>query len=262
MLGLGTLGELAQPARLGLGVRARSPNKFIFPGTSPSLIQILDAPMALPNRKRGRGPRNRFKAKKQSTAAKALALAKANRKKLPRPEWKFNYSNLSSGTLFSNAGWIVDLTSIPQGDAGTNRDGLEVILRQIHISTRVSFKPAGSVVPVTCRFMVFRWEDDNFPTMTDIFRSITEVQSALSIEKMREQKLWVLYDKMFHLDDVASTQRVIKKTFKFKHRVKYSGSGATSGLSGRVFFLGFSNVVVTGDIPNWVVEATTRFTEC
>jgi len=146
------------------------------------------------------------KKKNQQTKGMVVpALAKTEIKKLIKQEIKgvqeVKSFDTGIGSTFDNTGSITKLTTIPQGDTDTTRDGDHIKLTKCWCNLAVSVGDATNVV----RVIVFRWNQDDSsvaPTVNDITQSVS-AYSPIHRDNERAHKFDVIFDKFFSVSNVG-----------------------------------------------------------
>jgi hypothetical protein len=157
------------------------------------------------------------------------------------------------GTTVDNAGSITKLSTIPQGDTDSSRQGdqCELIKLEVH----ANYANSSADLFNTYRHIIFRWcQDDTVaaPIVSDILQSTT-VFSPLNRDNFRAKKFIVIHDvfKCTSLNGEHAKTDVFVKKLNFKILFQ---SGATTGTN-HIYSLQLSD---SAAIPHPIVSYVAR----
>lgn len=139
---------------------------------------------------------SRFRPKK-STRAIAKRAERIG-KTLARTR-EVKYANLSQGaTAFANAGNVIHLTQVAQGDTSSTRDGAMLACRSIKILGTFDSGGSNVLAPAINRVIIFQDKQqvsDASPAVTDIL--LTADPTSLYNYPLVRKRFKILYDKCF-----------------------------------------------------------------
>lgn len=161
---------------------------------------------------------------------------------------------LSSGlqAMGYDSAYIVDLTTISQGDTDNARTANEVKASGLVFKGYIT-PDSGTAVGVA-RVMLVQWFEDSSsgaPALTDFF-SATNISY---IENVREGQLLgrgkVLFDRRFLIDDVVEGHHVFTAFISYKKLarkiIKYNNANTTG--KNHIYLIGTSNIVAASSPP-------------
>lgn len=100
--------------------------------------------------------------------------------------------------IITTGGTIVPLNNVTLGDSGAQRDGR--IVRSLSLRLRCVLQNLVGVPGFTARLIVFRWDDTNFPVVSDILQFVGANQIVSQINWGSTTRMKVLYDKMIDVN--------------------------------------------------------------
>jgi len=134
-----------------------------------------------------------------------LSLTKTDLKKLIKDEihevQEKKSFDAGIASTFDNTGSITKLTTIPQGDTDSTRDGDHIKLFKLWMCGNVQYADATNAI----RLIIFRWNQDDSsagPTVNDITQSLSPF-SPIHRDNERAKKLDFLYDELFAVANVG-----------------------------------------------------------
>lgn len=110
------------------------------------------------------------------------------------------------------------------------------------------------------RFILFKWDDDTAPTIADLLDN-TRVESCLALNK---RKKWIIFDKWWVMHDIIDDrfgQRIYAWYKKLKIECNFDGAATTTGQTGRLFMIIFSDIAAnaSADVPLLHFHIRVRF---
>lgn len=172
-----------------------------------------------------------------------------------------HYHVLQTSGNFDGTGTVLSLCDIPQGDDAINRTGTSVLPRFLTVRLLVNKAIDGAALShETFRVIIFKyWGEDPNTAPSVSVGDILEYTSAPSptnfldtgitgAKRDRERRIQVLRNKIFTLDQVATTSRVYDWNItmngpkvKYKQHIKYRSSATEEPCSGGLYCLVISN---------------------
>ncbi len=167
-----------------------------------------------------------FRKRPNSQAAKALAMAKRNRSMINVEYKHHTVSQLL--TTVTDAGTIVQLTAIPQGDTDIQRDGGSCKLTSLRLAYHMIIN--GSAVQTQVRVMIVHDRQTNQAqfTLADLLADATVNDAILSPYNVdNRRRFGVMYDKVHQLT-IEGNNRAINRIFsrKLNHKIRFDGAAA------------------------------------
>ncbi len=129
------------------------------------------------------------------------------------------------GSTFDNTGSITKLTTIPQGDTDSTRDGDHIKLTKLWMNVAVTYADASNVV----RVIVFRWNQDDSsvaPTVNDITQSLS-AYSPIHRDNERAHKFDIIFDKMFGVANVGPGIATVEWRRPLKSQIAFQATANT-----------------------------------
>lgn len=167
-------------------------------------------------------------------------------------EKKFIDTTVSAS--INNAAGFTDLLLIPQGLDRCDRIGNKVNL--VSLFFRCTLQKHTTATVTLFRMMIFSWDDNTAPVISDILDATT----MTSLTALNKQKKFILMDKVIVLNqnfDGQATMRTWSKFKKLKMTTHFDGAGTTTGQTGRLFLLIFSNEGT--NLPTFTMEMRVRY---
>lgn len=200
---------------------------------------------------RKRYPRRRYSRRPtKAFTSKVLKVVK-------RTQEKKYYPYANSGTVGST-GYLLDLTTIPQGDTDTSRDGDALRVTSIQINFAWAAADAYNI----CRMVMFQWmpasSPGSPPALSDIFVDTADaVISPFAHDTRKSYR--ILADKTC-IVDTDDPMKICKMYVyrKFMRNIQYSG-GTTTGTGNIYCWLVTDSNVSTHPAVSW--SGKTNFTD-
>lgn len=188
--------------------------------------------------------RSRFTASRRKKYRRRTRVSKPFYRKVKRvfnsiAEKKYYpYDNTST---VSTTGNMLFLSSIPQGDTDTTRDGDSIYIRSIQINFTVAYADAYNQL----RFILFQWLPQTTPTLADILLHPTyPTISVFNHDSRRNYR--ILKDRRCIVDaDDPTCMLKIYSYNKFIRKIQYTG-GTTVG-NNNIYCLAVSDSNVVND---------------
>lgn len=184
--------------------------------------------MAFGKRRYGRKKRGKF-----ATRAQLGAL-----KRKVNPERKIGFASVAIGTATSLAGSFVEIGGITQGATELTRVGNQTKLQNLNMNLSVINTDAAVQL---ARFVLLRWDDEDLPTVGDVFIDTgagVNVLSTINVNNVDAKKLHIIWDRAYTLsilnvNGAHKDERVFKSLHGYQQQ--YTASASTSGIRGRIF---------------------------
>ncbi len=175
-----------------------------------------------------------------NTASKALAVAYAVKKLI---NVEFHTLNTNFTTDPSNAGAVVNLTAIAQGDTIASRQGNKIRVKYLECRGLVTLNASAADSQV--RMMVVR--DNNgstsIPAITDLYADIAtfRLNKPKLGDPQSNSRFSILMDKYIIVDAGHGLSQTFKFSTALDHHVFYTGSAATDEGKGHLYLFIASN---------------------
>jgi len=130
------------------------------------------------------------------------------------------------GTSFDNTGSLTKLTTIPQGDTDSSRQGDHVKLHSIRMAGSCSYADTTNAI----RLIILRWNQDDSssaPVVGDILQT-SSPYSPVNRDNERAKKFDILSDELYGVANVGPGVAVWKWEMKLRSQIAFQ-SGATTG---------------------------------
>lgn len=140
----------------------------------------------------------------------------------------------STGELWSATTRIHSLTPITRGDASSERDGNEVLLKRLIMSLYVDRDPTSTPRQgERWRYTIFKWDRDAVPSANQLYTS-GNIMAQLSETFYTEKLGYILKDEVIELPSaINAKQRKIDIPLNFRN--SYHGALATNNSAGMVY---------------------------
>jgi hypothetical protein len=128
-------------------------------------------------------------------------------------------------STFDNTGSITKLTTIPQGDTDSSRDGDHIKLHSIWCNGAVNYSDTTNVI----RLIIFRWNQDDSsaaPTVNDITQTFSPF-SPIHRDNERAKKFDVVYDHLFGVANVGPGIQVFQWRKRMQSIVAFQATANT-----------------------------------
>lgn len=173
------------------------------------------------------------------------------------------YHIVQSANNFSYNGTVISLSSIPQGDDTTNRDGNMVLPRYLSINLLLG-STDGNTDPVRVRCILFRYWGEATSSTPSV--SVSEILSTVGSSYApyshlnddntgargdRQRRIEVLKSKLVSFDNCAVLNRIYKWNIvmngnnKKKEHIKFVGSSTGEPVSGGLYILFISDLILS-----------------
>lgn len=148
-----------------------------------------------------------------------------------KPEYK-QADYLSSFTV-TNAGTIVMLSGVSQGDSVIERTGNKVQMKSIFLRYQGNIDPASTRSDFI-RIVVFVWNDGNTPSMSTLFENVTNPLSPLNRDWSSQYR--ILLDRI-HTVNPTNMDFIGKKYIKLDHEAEWSDAISTNDVKGSIWLM-------------------------
>lgn len=160
----------------------------------------------------------------------------------------------------SSTGTLTKLTTVPQGDTDSARDGDQLLIKKFEVRGYCTPADATNI----CRFLIFRWNVDDTsdaPTLAEILQDAASSPwiSPYNRDSRRSGKVVIIYDNIL---GVCTSGPGIKT---FKHECKWKAlkinfeAAATTGV-GHIYLLTVSDSTASTH-PFFSMESRVWFTD-
>lgn len=163
-------------------------------------------------------------------------------------------ANLTYTSGIGNAGSMVEISAIPQGDTESSREGLQIYHNSIHLDLNFVNETGGSYNKI--RLVCFKWDDDTLPVASTFFATgySTYVQTPYSWPL--DPKMKIIFDKKILVDNDDPTT-FIRVWKKLNGKCRFTGSASNSGIQGRIFLFIASDSIA---LPHPTCTGYVRYT--
>lgn len=156
-----------------------------------------------------------------------------------------HYHDYSTVTSATQAGVVINLSAIAQGDTETTRTGNSIFARSLYLQMAVN----ASTTPTYTQFRYMIFIDRNANPSSppsagsDILENTGSAYVTVSPLKFPEarNRFTILQDKHFTFSNTGSTAKYIKVYKKMRHHIKYVGTLGTDEGKGQIYMLLCSN---------------------
>lgn len=160
---------------------------------------------------------------------------------------------------------ITSLVDIATGDDYNARDGRSLLFKKATGMLRIQAVAASTEINQLVRVIVFRWNDDTTPTVSDIlFNAGTGVDAPFRMYNKWETKFSVIQEKNFLLSNDVSNGRngkLVKINAMSNTHVKYDGTASTDVSSNNIYIMILSNILSTNSPPQVYGEVHTFYND-
>lgn len=184
--------------------------------------------MAFGKRRYGRKKKGKFATRGQLGALKRQV----------KPERKMIPASVAIGTATTLAGSFVEIGGIAQGNSEITRVGNQVKLQNMNMNLSVINTDAAVQL---ARFVLLRWDDEDLPTVGDVFVDSglgVNVLSTINVNNRDAGKLHIIWDRAYTLSVLnVNGAHKDERVFKSLHGAlqQYTTNASTSGIRGRIF---------------------------
>lgn len=126
-------------------------------------------------------------------------------------------------TTVANVAQITPLNNMAQGDGQSQRTGNSILMKKLH-RTEYCTSSAANVIIREILFYDKQQVSDTAPVVTDLLESSTPLALYNKLSKSRFQ---ILEDKLYTLNSVSKTNRIIRNTKMLNKHAIYNGAAST-----------------------------------
>lgn len=211
----------------------------------------------------------RFK-KKRQTVDKRLKKLERNLAIELKYDIFSNFNATDGNSLnIASASAVKRMTDIAQGTNAIDRVGNKIHVKYIDYKLAISNAQDG---PVRVRLIVFYWNSDTAPTVTDVILNPVagagvpdEGLQPINQSSVSNKNMYVFYDKMHIIegDSLASGSRLLNLNKRFKiNRNQYYNDTAGSNLTKGVYYLLYNSLAPAApNVTQAYDECKTTFTD-
>lgn len=148
----------------------------------------------------------------------------------------------------SSAGSVLKLTTVPQDDTDSGRDGDALKLIKFELISTFAFADSVNV----CRLLVFRWNQDDTtpPVIADVLQTVSPY-SPINRDNLRAHKLDILEDHLFVVGATGPNIEKFNATKKMKSFISFQAA-STSG-TGHLYAVQISDsLAVTHPVLSYI----------
>jgi hypothetical protein len=144
------------------------------------------------------------------------------------------------------------------------RQQLNIKLNTTQLRFQVDGNPLSPQQESVCRFIVFKWDDNTFPTAADILNTTYISTGYDGFYNPHQRKYKILYDKCITIGNLIASNEKFEKYWQVKLKTNWVASFAsntgTSGTSGRIFLMtiGESNALPATS-PVYLISSNVNF---
>lgn len=141
---------------------------------------------------------------------------------------EYKHHDIILGSNVTGTAAINDLSSIPLGDASTDRDGISI--KPLNLSYRVNYVKSSVPTSQMLRMIIFRGKQENTvtPVAGDVLQNTTGTGSILSFKNYDKRfKTKILYDKIITFDDANKNRQYMSGTIRLNGHINYDISDTT-----------------------------------
>jgi len=166
--------------------------------------------------------------------------------------------SLSTSSNLNATGIFEDTTDISQGDTATTRDGDEILLQSLEVNFYAFTDPISNDRVNACRVIVFFWNSNNTPIVTDLLEDATGSLPHLSpMNNGNKKRILILYDRRFLVQSQTGPQGVIPQRFVISiprklQKVTYVTGSNNAVRRLYIFFCSDSSATPSPDIQYYV----------
>ncbi len=157
-------------------------------------------------------------------ASKALSMAR-HLKSMLNVEFKNHDVSVVGGTIIDGAGFINQLTNIPQGDGTSARDGANVKITSIYCKLLIDIHASATTSQVRLLLVEDKQTNQAIYTAADLLQTVVNIQSIVSPKNLDNQfRFNVLHDKVYTLSATGTTSKYITIYKKVSKRLRFDAS--------------------------------------
>ncbi len=167
------------------------------------------------------------------------------------------HDTVISGTFITDAGVVLPLSQIPQGDGIANRDGNSV--KATYLGLRLNLVQHDSATSTLTRVIVVMDNQqiaDSTPVITDLL-ALATVTSFLAAPSLG--RFTVLYDKVQNFMDVSVIQKYLEINIPLQQHIRFNGPAGTD-VQKNNFYLMLVGDEATND-PSFLGTTRLRFVD-
>lgn len=149
-----------------------------------------------------------------------------------------HYHDSYSAINPDNAGVVIHLTNIAQGDTNATRTGMSILLRSIYVQWEAVMDTGN--VNTGIRFIVFKdtGSSGSAPSASDVLEYTSSGYSIMSpLKKFNGKRFKVICDNRFNLSNAGKNSMFYKRFLKVYDHVRYDGTTANDYSTNNYFAL-------------------------
>ena len=154
---------------------------------------------------------------------------------------------VQSGTNITNAGAIVDLTNIGQGDDENARHGNSIYVRSVNWKGYIARPVTGDAVQIVRLVVLMDTQQigDTAPTLNNVLESITPYAHLNSATVGRFK---ILCNKLISLDTAKGLSQTFEINIPMRHHIRYNGTTGADIQKGGLY-IGFLSTQASTNYP-------------
>lgn len=206
--------------------------------------------------KKSYGRRRRYKKSSGGFGGMSVASAWKTAKWTAQQVWKLKglvnsemckVDYVQNGTNITNAGAIVDLTNIGQGDDENARHGNSIYARSVNWKGYIARPTTGDVVQIVRLLVIMDTQQvgDTAPTVNNVLESVTPY-AHLNTATVGRFK--ILCNKLISLDTANRLSATFEINLPMRHHIRYNGTTGGDIQRGGLY-LGFLSTQATANYP-------------
>jgi hypothetical protein len=203
---------------------------------------------------RASGMRARQKSKRSELVGKrrseVQAIAAKEAQRVLNKNLELKYLAITDNTYgaisYNGTDFVQSMTSVPQGDTDSTRDGDRLKIKEVRF--RVGVK-TGSTTPTFLRIICFQWKPDTTPVYANILLDQHNTSAAPLSDFTHDtrQMYHILSDDLVQVDTVAHPATCVERSIKsgFEPYIQYQ-AGSSSTATNMIYVLAISDVSSNG----------------
>jgi hypothetical protein len=187
---------------------------------------------------------------KRRSEVRSIAAKEAQRVLNKNIELKYFaiVDNTYGSISYNGTDFVQSMSSVPQGDTDSTRDGDRIKLKEIRF--RVGIK-TGSTTPTFLRVICFQWKPNTTPVYANILldQHNTSAASLSDFTHDTRQMYHILSDDLVQVDTVAHPATCVERSIKsgFEPYIQYQ-AGSSSNATNMIYVMAVSDVNSNGPL--------------
>lgn len=133
-------------------------------------------------------------------------------------------------------GSVYSISDVPQGDTDITRDGDQFVQRALRIRGKVVVADSHNLL----RMLVFRWKQDDTPTVSDLLSStyVGSVRAPYSpYHHDGRTNFTVLFDKTYLTDSYKTAVQIDTKWINLRNKKQYMTAGSSTAGKNKIYVM-------------------------